>query len=679
MIRGYQEGSDITILNTAYQYPKRKENGKGYEDDILQILYRNNKTGEKRIEEIHNPDYEFYETNDDIVVDHNLFFIEKEKVHPVKVPYKDLLKKIAEDTQNEEFFYNNIKNQNRRANEQLHTIQTIFCSDMNIEDHYRWRFGRLYSNNTFTIKKAYFDIEADTIHMAGDFPELGECPINAITYIDVASNEVHTFLLRNPDNPQIQEFEDSVNPELFNKLKNFVINHVGGEKYARKHKIIDFEYKMYFYDEEIQLIQDFFSLVNFNKPDFLLAWNMSFDIPYIIERIKVLGYDPALIMCPRDVEIKIAKYYIDEINRNVAAQRGDFFTISGYTVYLDQLVHFASRRKGQAAFDNNKLDYIGQVIANVRKLDYGNITHKIAELPYKNYLIFVFYNIMDTIVQHCIENKVGDIDYIFNKCVMNNTRYHKGHRQTVYLTNRGIKEFYDEGFIMGNNNNRNNEKPPKFPGALVGDPRNNNDYSKVKINGKAINVAHNLDDYDYKSLYPSTMREFNIAPNAQIGRILIDQQVHNGENPFKYDKYSRGGQFIQDLQCENYIEFCKRWLHLGGFMDMIEDMKEYYNAHKPYGSMNPISDKRDMVKMYDIKPTNNMVYFSDFIKPSSMVEFYPEKRSFDKELELIRNTAQMDIDSMEALIRRKEREDEEDKELNKVFGLDEEIKLKEEE
>jgi hypothetical protein len=426
---------------------------------------------------------------------------------------------------------------------------------------------------------------------------------------------------------------------------------------------------MYFYDEEIDLIRDIFTLINICKPDFLLAWNMAFDIPYIIERIKVLGYDPALIMCPPEMKTKIAKYYIDVRNKNIPAQRGDFFTINGYTVYLDQLVHFASRRKGQSAFDRFSLDYIGDKVAGVRKLDYGHITHDLGKLPYLDYKTFVFYNIMDTIVQHCVENKVNDIGYIFNKCLMNNTRYHKGHRQTVYLTNRGIKEFASEGFVMGNNNNRGNEKPEKFPGALVGDPLNNNDYSKVKIGGKAINVANNLDDYDYKSLYPSIMRENNIAPNTQIGRIIIDQEVHEGENPFKYNKYTRGGQFVQDFMSGNYIEFCKRWLHLGGIMDVVHDMEEYYSKHRPYGTMNPF-ESNDIVRFYDIAPSTNIVEFESFTRIDPIVQFYPEKRTFEAEIEMLNNTAQMDLDSMQSILRRREREAEEDKDMEELFSED---------
>ena len=104
---------------------------------------------------------------------------------------------------------------------------------------------------------------------------------------------------------------------------------------------------------------------------------------------------------------------------------------------------------------------------------------------------------MDVIVQVCIENKTADIDYIFSKCVANNTRLQKGHRQTVYLANRGIYEFYKNGFIMGNNVNKFNEKPDsKYFGAYVSSPDMITDDSKMKINGKPMYLFENLDDFD---------------------------------------------------------------------------------------------------------------------------------------------------------------------------------------
>ena len=218
---------------------------------------------------------------------------------------------------------------------------------------------------------------------------------------------------------------------------------------------IHFSYNFLFYDEEdeINLIKDLFTAFNTFKPDFALAWNMSFDIPYIIERIRALGYDPADIMCNPDFKYKFAEYFVDERMKNEFAERGDFARISSYTCFLDQMIHFASRRKGQSKFISFSLDFIGEAIAKVKKLDYKHITTNIVELPYKDFKTFIFYNIMDTIVQYCIEYVTTDLEYLFFKANMNNVRYSKVHRQTVYLMNRGIKEFWNngEGFVMGNN------------------------------------------------------------------------------------------------------------------------------------------------------------------------------------------------------------------------------------
>ena len=80
----------------------------------------------------------------------------------------------------------------------------------------------------------------------------------------------------------------------------------------------------------------------------------------------------------------------------------------------------------------------------------------------------------------------------------------------------------------------------------------------------------------YRSLYPSITLQFGIAPNTIIGRINIPIRVHDEENPYLKDNYNRGGDFIENLVSDNIIEFCRRWLHLAGFKEFLEDMQEYF-------------------------------------------------------------------------------------------------------
>lgn len=74
------------------------------------------------------------------------------------------------------------------------------------------------------------------------------------------------------------------------------------------------------------------------------------------------------------------------------------------------------------------------------------------------------------------------------------------------------------------------------------------------------------------------MLEFNIAPNTQVGRIIIPNKVYQNENAYRIpeEKYSRGGEFIENMVTDNIIEFCKRWFNLAGFSEVLEDIDEFY-------------------------------------------------------------------------------------------------------
>lgn len=612
IIGEYPKGYPLSLLNTIYHYPRRDKNGK-WQPGAIDLIIKDNNSGEKFLETVIDPMYEYYMLLDNVEVpNYNLEYAMKEDCKCVIVPYSQLQKDIAERLGKPNQFYENCRNGNRAANKTMcNYAPNILMSDMDIEDNIRFQFSHTYENNYTKPSKSYLDIEADVINCKGDFVELGECPINAVSFIDDQSLVIHSFLLRNDKNPLIAKFEEETkSPMLHMRLKQFLVNAVGGVEQAKKYKVDKMEVKFHFYDEkdEIVMLQHLFNYINNLKPDFVLAWNMAFDIPYIIQRIINLGYNPKDIMCHPDFKYKEVSYLIDERNQFNYEERNDFAKISSYSVYLDQMIHFASRRKGQSAIANYRLDYIGQITCGVKKLDYSHITKNLAELPYKDYETFVFYNIMDTIVQYCIEYKVNDINSAYNNVLLDNTRWSKIYRQTVYLKNRAAKSYYNYGMIIGNNVNQNTPKV-SFPGAFVADPKLNSDYSKKRINGRPVSIYDNLDDFDYKALYPSITSEFNMSKTTLIGHVNIPDKVYEFENRFHRDdiKWKREAQFMDDLQSHNWIEFFNRWFHFAGYEEMYDDVIEYFTKIKyPSGiityhdfdnvdmSIKPKTDNRSM-------------------------------------------------------------------------------------
>ena len=582
LIGNYPIGYDLSLLNTIYHYPYKDAEGK-WKSGAIDLIIKDNNTGDKFLETIVDPLYEYYILNPDQEVKYNLEFAMKEDCKCIMVPYTCLYKDIAERIGMLDKFYENIRNGNKDANKRMCNFHpAILMSDMDIEDNVRFQFAHTYENSYRKPSKGYLDIEADVIDCGGDFVELGECPINAVSFIDDQTLTIHSFLLRNDKNPLIAEFEKETHSKaLEQELKSFLINSVG--KHAEAFKIPQMKTVFHFYDEkdELLMLKHLFNYINNLKPDFILAWNMSFDIPYIIQRIINLGGNPKDIICSPDFRYKECKYVIDERNQYNYEERNDFAKISSYSVYLDQLIHFASRRKGQKAVPNYRLDTIGEMTCGVRKLDYSHITNNLAELPYKDYKTFVFYNIMDTIVQYCIEYKCADIDSAYNNVLLNNTRWSKIYRQTVYLKNRAAKFDYNNGFILGNNVNANTPKT-SFPGAFVANPLLNSDYSKLTINGRPVSIYDNLNDFDYKALYPSITSELNMSKSTLIGHLTIPTQVYEFENRFHRDdiKWKREAQFMDDLQSHNWIEFFHRWFNLGGYEDVYDDIIEYFTKVK---------------------------------------------------------------------------------------------------
>ena len=110
----------------------------------------------------------------------------------------------------------------------------------------------------------------------------------------------------------------------------------------------------------------------------------------------------------------------------------------------------------------------------------------------------------------------------------------------------------------------------------------------MKINGVPISIFDNLDDFDYKSLYPSITSEFNMSKTTLIGHVNIPDKVYEFENRFRRDdvKWKREGQFMDDLQSHNWIEFFSRWFHFAGYEEMYDDIIEYFTTVRyPSGIM----------------------------------------------------------------------------------------------
>ena len=147
LLEAVPAGSDITIMNAMYNYSKKDENTGKWMDDYISLVYKDNATNTKKHMIIPQPKYTFYKLKDGIDASYNRLFIEADKVEPISVPFSKLPREIAKATGNEAFYNDVINSGDKSALYKLHLDPRLFCSDRDVADHYRFEFGKAYTNN----------------------------------------------------------------------------------------------------------------------------------------------------------------------------------------------------------------------------------------------------------------------------------------------------------------------------------------------------------------------------------------------------------------------------------------------------------------------------------------------------------------------------------------------------
>lgn len=580
LILGKINTEDLLLLNVLYHRPSKERDW----NDYASVLLKNVSTGEKQIVIIKNPRMILYEVKEEYR-DYNYtpIFIEKDKTIPHKIAYKNVLKeieKIAGDA-GRDFVKRCYDNNNYNAKKNLHKYPYVLATDYDYPSLFRINWLLYYGNPDIKmdLTKMYLDIEVDSIDVAG-FPTPDICPINAVSIVDPTGSTVYVFMLNNPENKKIQLFMDDI--ESFKQECRDTFNSSYG----------DFDYKFYIYEEEIDMIQQMFVLINTLKRDFCCIWNMSFDIPYIMERIKVLGYDPGEIMCPKDVEIKEC-YFKKDVTHFDFKTRNDVFYFNAYTIFIDQMVQYVKLRKARSELKSVKLNNIAQIELQDEKLDYSEDAN-IKTLPYVDYRKFILYNIKDSLLLHGIESKTNDIDNIFSRALQFATPYDLVFSQTRLLKNHAYDSYMKQGYVIGNNRNvdysvgRVKEETnieDKFEGALVGDPLLNSRVGAMILGQKSKFVFPNVIDLDYSSMYPYIKIAHNIGHETMIGKLELNTKydlTKQFKNADEKDACLRddGKDLSEAIMAKDYAYIGSRFASLPSIGELEEIVKKMLREKK---------------------------------------------------------------------------------------------------
>lgn len=560
------------LIDVQYVRPNRKEKI----PDCLYTIWKDVETGKKHVIAMEEPKMPiYYEKPECRNHAYPVDFREKSDCTRELVRYTEIPFNIAQHMGEEgkRFLQNIFDTKNYKELRMLNTYPYVFGHDYDIRTYYRYMWRKNVSEDIVpTFKKGFADIEVDSFDIAG-FPNPASCPIDLVTVIDGQNKHSYTFALvqreykprefqqkianLNHITKNLYDKTEAYRKEMYesrHKQEQALMDDVEGLK-KELHDMFDesypgFEYDFYFYRDERQMLVHLFQMIHMISPDFLMFWNIAFDIPYILDRMKVLGLEPSEIICDKEFKNRVCYFKKDRRNFDIK-NKSDHFEVSSKTVYVDQMENYGAVRKGREELRSFTLNYIAKKELNDEKLDYteeGNIK----TLGYLNYRKYFIYNIKDVLLQYGVEEVTEDIETLYTTSYDDLTAYEDCYKQTVVLRNVQYRIYQDmeDPLIPGANINQillqrdmdlhpekyaSKEKEIGFEGALVGNTSIINPFGK-KLFGKRTNYMFKYSiDMDMTAFYPSTIMVLNISPATLIFKatVLADNyDVRGGTIPF---------------------------------------------------------------------------------------------------------------------------------------------------
>lgn len=110
--------------------------------------------------------------------------------------------------------------------------------------------------------------------------------------------------------------------------------------------------------------------------------------------------------------------------------------------------------------------------------------------------------------------------------------------------------------------------------------------------------------------------------------VKIENKIHDHEHTAMYSsddndaKYSRGGEFLENMMSDNILEFSRRWMSLGDIYDVIGDINEFYSFNDYtgkglnttiYDAIYPVSKDAMIPAIENINYNSNMSNAITFI------------------------------------------------------------------
>jgi len=340
----------------------------------------------------------------------------------------------------------------------------------------------------FNVPRTYFvDIETEIVD---GFPKPEE-----------AKSRILTFSIITPERKAIVLGLDDLSSDQIASIEKETNDHF--ENYDQ-----DWEFSYYKFKNEYDMLYNFLHKFMPKFP-MMTGWNfINYDWQYIVNRCKHLQIN------------------LTDVAITGSLDRNDSRPL--HMGILDYMQLYDKYDRSVAVKESNTLDFVSSQVLNVSKIKYQGGLQDLYENDFKKY---VFYNVVDSILVYYIDMQLRSMEVLLTLSTITKMPLYKAASPVAMTEALIARKLVPQNKRVGMDYDKeDSQKDGKYAGAFVKEP----------ISGYYSGVSA----FDFASLYPSIMRQFNISPDAfvemipasQINSRRKDESVIVCENGVVYQK-----------------------------------------------------------------------------------------------------------------------------------------------
>ncbi len=319
----------------------------------------------------------------------------------------------------------------------------------------------------FNVPRTYFvDIETEIVD---GFPKPEE-----------AKSRILTFSIITPERKAIVLGLDDLSSDQIASIEKETNDHF--ENYDQ-----DWEFSYYKFKNEYDMLYNFLHKFMPKFP-MMTGWNfINYDWQYIVNRCKHLQID------------------LTDVAITGSLDRNDSRPL--HMGILDYMQLYDKYDRSVAVKESNTLDFVSSQVLNVSKIKYQGGLQDLYENDFKKY---VFYNVVDSILVYYIDMQLRSMEVLLTLSTITKMPLYKAASPVAMTEALIARKLVPQNKRVGMDYDKeDSQKDGKYAGAFVKEP----------ISGYYSGVSA----FDFASLYPSIMRQFNISPDAFVEMIPVSQ------------------------------------------------------------------------------------------------------------------------------------------------------------